>query len=164
MTRLATSFATACIIAILPVQAAETADTYETVLGGEGETPTSSVVFSEKGCEEECYSASLGCDPSAGISFDFAAVPSADAAATIASEKPEIAVKAGGETYAFPIDELHFVELTGSWDVSGHLFTDRSAFTASLIKWASFMATLGGQSLTLPVTADVKTWAAACVK
>ena len=57
MTRLAISLATACIIAILPVQAAETADTYETVLGGEGETPTSSVVFSEKGCEEDEISA-----------------------------------------------------------------------------------------------------------
>ena len=41
------------MFAILPVRAAETADTYETVLGGEGETPASSVVFSEKGCEEE---------------------------------------------------------------------------------------------------------------
>ena len=164
MTRLATSLATACMFAILPASAAETADTFETVLGGEGETPASSVVFSEKGCEEECYSASLGCDASGGISFDFAAVPSQDAATAITSEKQEITVKAGGETFAFPIDELRFVELTGSWDVSGHLFTDRSAFTASLTRSASFTAMLGGQSLTLPVTADVKTWAAACVK
>jgi hypothetical protein len=164
MTRLAASLAAVMLFAILPARAAETADTYETTLAGEGETPASSVVFSAKGCEEECHAASLGCDAPGGISFDFADVPSKDAAAAITSEKPEIAVKAGGKAFAFPIDEMHFVELTGSWDVSGHLFTDRSAFTAALTKSASFKATLAGQSLTLPVTADVKTWAAACVK
>lgn len=152
------------LFAIFPARAAEIADTYETALVGEGDTPASSVVFSAKGCEEECNTASLSCDAPRAISFDFADVPSQDAAAAITSEKPEIAVKAGGETFGFPIDELRFVELTGSWDVSGQLFTDPSAFTAALTKSASFTATLGGQSLTLPVTADVKTWAAACVK
>jgi hypothetical protein len=164
MTRHATGLAAAMLFAILTVPAAQAADTYETVLNGEGETPASSVVFSEKGCEEECHAASLSCDDPGGISFDFADVPSQDAAAAIASERQEIAVKAGGETFAFPIDQLRFVELTGSWDVSGHLFTDRSAFTAALTKSASFKATLSSQSLTLPVTADVKTWAAACGK
>jgi hypothetical protein len=164
MTRLVASLAAAMLFAILPVRAAETADTYETMLSGEDETPASSVVFSEKGCEEECHAASLSCDVPGGISFDFADVPSKDAAAAITSDRPEIAVQAGGETFAFPVDEMRFVELTGSWDVSGHLFTDRAAFTAALTRSASFTATLSSQSLTLPVTADVKTWAAACMK
>ncbi|WP_119274698.1 hypothetical protein [Taklimakanibacter deserti] len=164
MTRLAASLAAAVLFAALPGQAAEAADSYETTLSGESEAPASSVVFSEKGCEEECNAASLHCDGSRRISFDVADVPSKNAAAAITSDKQEIAVKAGGKTFGFPIEELRFVELTGSWDVSGHLFTDPAAFTAALAKAASFKATLGGQSLTLPVTADVKTWAAACVK
>ncbi len=51
-----------------------------------------------------------------------------------------------------------------TWDVEGELNGDPADFTAALGKAKEFKTTLGPQSVTLPVTADVEKWVKSCVK
>ena len=169
MKRLAALFATAMLLTLAPARAAETADpadTYETTLRGEGGTSGSSVAFDGKDCGGECYAASLDCDAQHSISFIFGDVEAKIAAAAITREKQDFTVEIDGAAYSFFIMKLEYGgDMYSTWLVTGSLpDSSARAFADALAKAARFKATIGAESLTLPVTADVKTWAAACAK
>ena len=68
--------------------------------------------------------------------------------------------------YSFAIMKLSFGgEMYGTWLVDGQLADSQSAdFRGALSKAKNFKASIGSENLMLPVTKDVKTWAAACGK
>jgi hypothetical protein len=167
MMRVAAFLAAAVLLAGAPARAADGADpfdVYETTLSGEGATPAFRVAFDGKDCGE-CYTASLFCLDFGGIAFEFGDVEAKNAAGAITRDARAFSLDAGGTAFAFSITGLSYGgDMNGTWVVDGELTGSdvRAAFTAALVKTDRFKATIGAESLTLPVTADVKTWAAAC--
>ena len=165
MMRVAALLASAMLFAILPARATETAETYETTLLGEGDLSASSVAFFAS-CGDECYAATLDCDVTGAVSFEFGDVDAKIAAAAMTSETQDFAITVADASYSFTILNLKYGgEMYGTWLVTGGLPGTSKApeFAEALGKAANFKATIGSESLTLPVDADVKTWAAACM-
>ena len=144
---------------------AEEAATYETGLNGTDKRPSAQVTFHES-CGDECHAADLDCDDTGGIIFSFADIEAEIAAKAMTSTAREFILKIDATAYPFSIMRLSFGgEMYGTWLVDGQLANSQAAdFRAALAKAKSFKATIGSASLTLPVTADVKTWAAACTQ
>ena len=166
MLRFATLLFAMLLLAVIPARAAEdVAVTYVTALGGDAARPASHVSFDES-CGDECFAASLDCDSDGGISFVFGDIAAEIAAAAITRENQDFTIVLAGVTYSFFIMELRFGgEMYNTWLVDGRLRNSAAGdFAKALNKAGDFKATLGSVSLTLPVTADVKTWSAACVK
>lgn len=166
MLRFATLLFATLLLAVIPAQAAEDGpETYETALVGDAARPASYVTF-HASCGDECYAASLACDSDGSISFDFGDIAAEIAAAAITRENQDFALVMGGVTYAFFIIKLEYNgDMNGTWIVVGQLRNSGAAnFANALGKAKDFKASIGSENLTLPVTADVKTWAAACVK
>lgn len=155
--------------AVLPAASvrAQDAVTYETSFdeSGAGEARVAGVSFRDAACGEECHAASLICGESQDISFVFADIEASVAAAAITSENKEFTVETGATSHAFSISKVEYGgEMYDTWDVEGGLRGGAAEFTAELGKAKQFKAALGTRSVTLPVTADVIKWAAACVK
>ena len=163
MKRLAIALAAVLFFAACPVGAAET---YDTMLSGDAARPASHVMF-HASCGDECFAASLDCDDTGAVSFEFGDVEAKIAAAAMTRKGQDFAVKIGGASFSFVILNLKYGgEMYGTWLVTGALPGTSQApeFTAALGKAKEFKASVGNVGLTLPVTADVKTWASACGK
>ena len=165
MKRCAAMLITAMMLTLVPARAAEDPRTYETILSGEGATPASHLSFFES-CGEECYAASLDCDSEHSISFIFGDVEAKIAAAAITHGKQGFSIAIDGKAYSFFIMKLEYGgEMYSTWLVTGSLpGSNAEEFSTALGTATSFKATIGNKSLILPVMADVKTWAAACLK
>ncbi len=157
--------AASCLLAASA--AAQEAVTYETGFDetGSGEERQASVGFNGAECGEECHAASLHCAGSQNVSFIFADIAAENAAAAITSEAKEFKVDIGGAAFSFSIRNVKYGgEMYDTWDVEGELRGDTAEFTAALSKAKEFKTTLGPQTVTLPVTADVEKWVKSCGK
>ncbi len=164
MKRLATIFVAMLLLAIVPAQAASVAVTYVTELFGGEKQPASRVTF-HGSCGDECYAASLVCDVDGGVNFTFADVEAKIAAKAITRKARNFTVNVNGVAYPFFITTLSYGgEMYDTWLVEGQVENSRAAdFRGALAKATHFSSSIGSVVLTLPVTADVKTWATACV-
>ncbi len=138
---------------------------YVTALNGDDKRPSLQVTFHES-CGEECFAASIDCDVAGGVNFTFADIEAKIAAKAMLSETRDFTVKISGVAYSFAIMKLSYGgEMYGTWLVDGQLADSQSAdFRGALAKAKNFKASIGSENLMLPVTKDVKTWAAACGK
>jgi hypothetical protein len=121
----------------------------------------SELAFVWAGCEEECHVASLTCDQYRSIGFTYADVDAAGVAKAIRG-KQEVTLAAGGKNFAFTISRMEFSEMTGTWWLDSRSQADPFELLTALSGAKSFKASRPGHSLTLPVTADLVTWAKAC--
>jgi hypothetical protein len=124
---------------------------------------TSSMVgFDYESCGGECYVGTLFCN-NGSISLDLADVAAEHAAAAILKETDQVVVSAGELSVNFGILEMRFQEMTVSWWVSAQAFDEKSPQLAGAIAGAKTIgAQIGGQTVTLPVDDNVKSWALAC--
>ena len=121
------------------------------------------VSFDYESCGGECQVATLFCGESGAITLDLADVDAKHVAKAIVKDKDQIVVTAGKLTVGYDFLKMQFQEMTGSWWVSAHTQDLKARELAAAIAGAkTVVARVGGQTVTLPVDADVKAWALAC--
>lgn len=99
------------------------------------------------------------------MQFSLAGFERKQAAAMISKEKPTFVIKVGDGAYDFYVRRVVYEgEMTGDWTVDGELNGNGESLLAALAKAKSFKATVGTQSVTLPVNKEVSDWAKACPK
>lgn len=152
---------------ILVAGAAQAADDITTAGVGESQRSypkANEVAFVAKDCEEECHVASLLCDENRSISLVYADVDSQTAAKAITVDQQPMTLMADGKSFMFSISEMQFMEMSGTWWLTAGSYNDPFELLKALQASKTIKVTLQTQSMDLPVTADVKTWAAACAR
>jgi hypothetical protein len=122
-----------------------------------------SVGFEDPSCGGECYEGALSCNrDGTNVEFEFGLVEPSDAVIVVSNENRSFTLTAGKVSTTFNATELHFVEMTGAWVMSGPSFEDTDKLLAAMAKAKTFTAVAGKGKTDLPVTSDVKTWIKRC--
>ncbi|WP_373505305.1 hypothetical protein [Aestuariivirga sp.] len=148
-------------LALAPLAAEEAITTMSSEDSKDGMV-TRSVHFAGA-CGDECLLASITCGGSPRLEVELMDIPAEEAAKSIAQEQSELMLAASGQTYKLPITNFGYTEMNGSWDASAY-GPDPDAVFKSLAKAKKFTLSVKGRSEALPVTADVRAWAEACLK
>jgi hypothetical protein len=121
------------------------------------------VNFAYASCEEECQIATLNCSETGAISVVLADIDAKQAAKAIQQEQKQMVVRVGKKTFDYTITELDYMELTGSWWLTGIKNDLNARELAPAIAAAKVVEVhAGGRKVMLSVDANVKTWAAGC--
>jgi hypothetical protein len=150
-----------CLTAATSPAVAETYETYVSTSGA-GDDLENAIGFNSS-CGEECHVADMICSVGPHVRFSLTGFEAKQAASMITNAKPKFALKVGGAGFDFSVRSVAYEgEMTGDWTVDGELNGDGQGLLAALGKAKSFKATVGSQSITLPVNKDVVSWAKAC--
>jgi hypothetical protein len=135
---------------------------------GTGEEAVSQVWFAYESCEEECHVATLVCQSNGNVTLTIADVAGEKAATIFGEDKQWLKLVFGKKAYPFLARELDYMEMTGSWWISGDLASDMGAnrddLARSFAGAATVFAEVASQTVELPVTDEIKSWALACAK
>lgn len=123
---------------------------------------SSDINFVYASCEEECHVATLSCE-NAAIGVVMADVDAAIAGKAITQENKQIVLKAGSASFDYSIYKMEFMEMTGSWWLTGlEQGSDPGAIADAIGKAETVELQAGKMKVSLPVDAVVKDWAKAC--
>ena len=114
-------------------------------------------------CGDECLLASLHCGGAPRFEAELIDVPAKDAAKSLSREQSLLILAASGKTFEMPVTSFAYTEMNGSWDVSAY-GQDPDAVFKALAAAKSFTLSVEARKEKLPVTAEVKAWAKACLK
>lgn len=122
-----------------------------------------SVNYFYESCPEECQVATFTCTDTASVSVVLSDIEAKNAAKAMVEEQKQIVFKVGKKSFNYAISEMQFMELSGAWWLTGFSNdVDQKELAPAIAGVKTFEASAGGQKVTLPVDAAVKSWGAGC--